>query len=156
MIILDIPGYHRLQIEHVVMDYNGTLAVDGHLIDGVTERLEQLGAQIGLHVVTADTFGQVRANITGLPCEIHVLPADNQAVRKGDYIRSLGTQNTVAIGNGRNDRLMLETAVLGIGVILGEGAFSDTIAAADVVCTSITEALDLLSQPLRLTATLRG
>ena len=35
MIEIDIPGYKTLHLEHLVLDYNGTLAVDGVLIDGV-------------------------------------------------------------------------------------------------------------------------
>jgi soluble P-type ATPase len=51
---------------------------------------------------------------------------------------------------------MLKEAVLGIAVVLGEGAFGQTLLAADVVCTSILDALALLEHPLRLTATLRS
>ena len=31
MFEIDIPGFDQLHIEHVVMDYNGTLALDGHI-----------------------------------------------------------------------------------------------------------------------------
>jgi len=51
---------------------------------------------------------------------------------------------------------MLKKAVLGIAVILEEGAAAETIIAADVVFTNIVSALDLLTNPLRLTATLRS
>ncbi len=46
MLAIDIPGRGQLQIEHLVLDVNGTLAVDGVLIEGVAaglERLEGLG-----------------------------------------------------------------------------------------------------------------
>ena len=59
------------------------------------------------------------------------------------------------MGNGRNDQLMLEEAALGIAVILEEGAAAVTLSAADVVCTNIVSALELLDNPLRLIATLR-
>ena len=62
----------------------------------------------------------------------------------------------VAIGNGRNDRLMLRDAVLGIALVQTEGAAAEAIANADVVCTHILDALDLLANPLRLAATLRS
>ena len=55
----------------------------------------------------------------------------------------------------RNDRLMLKEAALGIAVILKEGASAESVAAADVVCTDIVAALELLQNPLRLIATLR-
>jgi soluble P-type ATPase len=63
---------------------------------------------------------------------------------------------TVAVGNGRNDRLMLQESALGIAVILNEGAAMQTLLCADVVCTDIVAALQLLIHPLRLTATLRS
>jgi soluble P-type ATPase len=59
------------------------------------------------------------------------------------------------VGNGFDDHLMLHSAALGIAVILGEGAASKTLFEADVVCTSIASALDLLLFPQRLAATLR-
>jgi soluble P-type ATPase len=50
---------------------------------------------------------------------------------------------------------MLKEAALGIGVIQAEGAAVEAILAADLVTTSVLDALDLLIHPLRLTATLR-
>ncbi len=38
MIELTIPGRGALRLEHVVSDVNGTLAVDGVLIDGLVKR----------------------------------------------------------------------------------------------------------------------
>jgi len=156
MISIPIPGYGHLQLKVLVMDYNGTLAVDGRLLEGVSERLLQLSRQLELHVVTADTFGCVQNVLGHLPCSLHILPREDQDHAKEDYVRSLGSDWTVAIGNGRNDRLMLAEAALGIGVISAEGACAATLAAADVVCRSVEDALDLLLFPLRLTATLRS
>ena len=156
MITVTIPGYGALQLSYLVMDYNGTLALDGQLLDGVSERLLSLSQHLELHVVTADTFGRAQNALTQLPCTLQVLPREQQSEAKQNYVRRLGANFTVAMGNGRNDRLMLAEAVLGIGLILGEGACYSTLAAADVVCTSATDALDLLQFPLRLTATLRS
>ena len=33
MIRIDVPGREIIEIEHVVLDYNGTIALDGQLID---------------------------------------------------------------------------------------------------------------------------
>ncbi len=156
MISISIPGYGALQLKYLVMDYNGTLAVDGRLLEGVSARLQQLNGQLELHVVTADTFGCVQNALAHLPCTVHVLPLGDQDQAKENYIRNLGSDWTVAIGNGRNDRLMLAGAALGVGVILAEGACGATMAAADVVCRSIEDALDLLLFPQRLIATLRS
>jgi soluble P-type ATPase len=50
---------------------------------------------------------------------------------------------------------MLKEAALGIVVILKEGAATDTVASADIVCTDIVSALELLQNQSRLIATLR-
>jgi len=156
MIKVDIPGYGPVALEHVVMDYNGTLAVDGDLIDGVGEALTRLASSLELHVLTADTFGKAAEGLAGLPCKLSILPREDQAGGKLAYVRDLGAEKCACIGNGRNDRLMLEAAGLGIAVILEEGAAVETVNAADIVCPTITSALALLSSPLRLTATLRS
>lgn len=156
MIEIDIPGYKKLRLAYLVMDYNGTLACDGEPLPGVQEMLGALAGKIEAHVVTADTFGKVRSGLAGVPCKITVLPKDDQDLGKRDYIRRLGAAQVAAVGNGRNDRLMLKAAGLGIAVILQEGTCAETVRAADVVCTSIRSALELLSHPLRLVATLRS
>ncbi len=156
MLTFDIPGFKLLQLAHLVMDYNGTLAVDGKLVDGVAARLETLSKDLEIHVITADTFGLVQQQMAGLPCRVSVLGKDNQAEAKLNYIRELGLEQTVCIGNGRNDRLMLKAAALGLAVVLAEGIAGEAIQAADVVSRSINDALDLLLNPLRLTATLRS
>jgi soluble P-type ATPase len=156
LIEIIIPGFKHLLLEHLVLDYNGTLAVDGQLIAGVPDRLHRLAEAFHIHVITADTFGEVRTSVDDLPCTLHVLPRQSQAEGKRDYVRRLGADHTVCMGNGSNDRLMLAEASLGIAVILAEGVCGSCITAADVVCRDIVEALDLLLQPLRLTATLRS
>lgn len=156
MIEVEIPGYKRLQFKNLVLDYNGTLAVDGELLPGVKDALRGLSENLQVHILTADTFGKVRSQMEGIPCELSILPVDNQDKGKLDYVEGLGAEHTVCVGNGRNDRLMLKQAALGIAVILGEGAAVETLVSADVVCTSILSALKLLTHPLRLTATLRS
>ena len=54
--IIDIPGHIRLEIKHVVCDYNGTIAFDGKLIDGVREIINELSEYMEFHVITADTY----------------------------------------------------------------------------------------------------
>ncbi len=156
MIEITIPGYKTLQLKHLVLDHNGTLAVDGILVRGVKNTLIALAGQLKIHVLTADTFGKAQSQLEGIPCELTILPLDSQDVDKLEYVKGLGSENTVCMGNGRNDKLMLQEAALGIAVILEEGAAVETLVAADVVCKDIISALELLSNPLRLTATLRS
>ncbi|RME71621.1 MAG: ATPase P [Chloroflexi bacterium] len=156
MISVSVPGFKDLQLEYLVLDFNGTLAVDGYLINGVSDRLKELAAHLEVYVLTADTFGQARQEMDGIPCTVTILPPDRQDIGKRQFIRNLGPERCVCIGNGRNDRLMLREAALGIAVLQAEGASAQTILAADVVVATIHDALDLLCRPLRLTATLRS
>ena len=156
MIDIEIPGFRLLQLAHLVLDYNGTLAVNGDLIEGVKSRLNALAGSLGIHVVTADTFGKAARALDGLDGRLVILPPGNQAAAKADYVRQLGEQATVAIGNGRNDRLMLEQAALGIAVLGEEGTAAAAILAADLVVRDVFSALELLRNPRRLVATLRS
>ena len=155
MLTLSIPGFQVLELEHLVCDYNGTLARDGRLIEGVKDRLDRLAASLSLHVVTADTFGLARAALAGMDLRLTVLPPSGQDLAKAEYVKSIGAMRAVAIGNGRNDRDMLAMAALSIAVVGPEGAAPDTLTAADVVAPDILGALDLLVNPQRLVATLR-
>jgi len=154
--LIKIPGNKDLQLEHLVLDFNGTLACDGRIIHGVRARLKALADQIKVHVLTADTFGGVATELQGIPCEVSIIARENQEKHKLAYVEELGPEVSVSIGNGRNDRLMLKASALGIAVIQEEGTALETLHSADVVCTGILPALDLLTHPLRLAATLRS
>ncbi len=156
MIEIEIPGFKTLALEHLVLDYNGTLACDGILLEGISERIAALADSLSVHVVTADTFGLAREQIDGLPCRLTVLDRNEQDRAKLDYVRRLGADSVVCVGNGRNDRLMLKEAGIGIAVILGEGASVESLLHADVVCADACAALDLLIHPRRLVASLRS
>ncbi len=156
MIRIDIPGFRSLALADLVLDYNGTLALDGMLVPGVGKALAALSSGIRIHVVTADTFGFAARELAGLPVELTILPVERQAEAKLERVTRLGADAVVAIGNGRNDRMMLKAAALGIAVIKREGGSAEALASADVACTSILDALELLRHPKRLVATLRS
>jgi len=153
---LAIPGFGTLALEHLVLDYNGTLAVDGRLLPGVKMRLERLAHSIGIHVVTADTFGKARSGLRGVNCRLEILRGAGEDRAKAAYVRRLGPSRVACIGNGRNDRLMLRLAAVGIAVLQAEGASAEALAAADLVVPDATDALDLFLHPRRLLASLRS
>jgi soluble P-type ATPase len=156
MLEIDVPGFRTLRLQHLVLDYNGTLACDGELLDGDKDRLDALAGTLQIHILTADTFGMARAQLVGILCNLSILPVEAQDRRKLEYIQRLGPATTVCVGNGRNDRLMLQEAGLSIAVVQAEGAAVQTTLAADVLSPDILAALDLLMHPLRLVATLRS
>ncbi|MFZ5817695.1 MAG: HAD family hydrolase [Bacillota bacterium] len=155
MLELRIPGRQPLSIEHLVLDYNGTLAVDGRLLPGIEERIGALAQRVAVHVVTADTFGMAAVETGTLPVTLQIIGTGDQAKAKLDLIDSLGPSAVAAMGNGANDRLMLERAALGICVLATEGAATAALLASDLVVRQAIDGLDLLLHPGRLAATLR-
>jgi len=155
MIEIDVPGSTLLPARMLVLDYNGTLAIDGTILPGVRERLLSLAPDIEIIILTADTYGKAAANLRGIPCRLVILEGGDQQEQKAEFIRNLGTRNVIAIGNGVNDAKMLKDAGLGIAVIQKEGASFRAISEADIVTASIFDALDLLTNPKRIVATLR-
>ena len=156
MLEIQIPGHPDLALEHLVLDYNGTLAIDGVPIAGVKAALEALAEKLQIHVVTADTFGKAAVALEDYPCRLSILPPGDQALAKQEYVQTLGAKHTAAAGNGRNDRLMLKAAALGIVVLQAEGTAVEALLAADVAAPDIVSALGLLANPLRLVAALRS
>ena len=156
MIELDIPGGETLRISHLVLDYNGTLARDGELLEGVAEKMKDLAIHLQLHVITADTHGTVAKKLAGLPCSLEIIGLTEQDKQKEAYVRYLGANNAAAIGNGRNDGLMLKEAALGFVLVQEEGACIAAILQADIMCTNILHVFDILLNPARLKATLRN
>ncbi len=152
MLEITIPGGNELRLEHLLLDVNGTLTDRGQLIDGVATRLERLSESLELHLLTADTFGTAEAIASQLGGRF-------QRVRTGDekqaLMAQLGSGSCVAIGNGANDAAMLRDAALGIAVVGPEGLAASAAGAAHVLTLSINAALDLLLDPVALTATLR-
>jgi P-type E1-E2 ATPase len=156
MLSLEIPGRGAYQFERVVLDVNGTIAEDGHLIAGVKERLDRLSRHLEIVLVTSDPYSRQVAIDRQLEMEATLLdPQQHEAPQKAELIRRLGSDRTVAIGNGANDALMLKEAAIGIAVLESEGASPAAIFNADALVRSVTEALDLLLVPSRLVATLR-
>jgi soluble P-type ATPase len=156
MLNIDIPGREPLQVTHLLLDYNGTIACDGIIKEGVLSRLEQLSQSLQIHVLTADTYGSAHEQCAVGYIRLHVIGKTDQEHEKQKYLRSLGSAACVAIGNGRNDALMLSEAALGFAVLQEEGLCVQSMNASDVLYRSIVEALDALIVPKRLTATLRN
>ena len=137
----------------LLLDYNGTLACDGELLPGVAERLTALGQSLLITVLTADTFSKAETQLAGLPVELRIV---RNGADKLALIKELAHERVIAIGNGRNDLLMMKLAGLAIAVIGAEGASTELLLVSDVVSTNVHHALDLIINPLRIKATLRN
>ena len=156
MFTLDIPGFGHLALEHLVLSYHGTLAVDGILHMGIGEKIAELSGILRIHVVATNASRTAAGQLARMP--VHLVPAEaeSQSDTLTNLVRSLGPASVVAVGSNRNDAAMLEASALGIAVIHREGASSQTLLAADIVVTSIFDALNLLRCPRRLVTSLRA
>ena len=155
MFELDIPGFGPVRLEHLVSDFTGTLSMDGRLLPEVRDQLNTIAGFMKIHILTADTFGMAKAELSDIPCDIFILTGENHDVQKEDYVRKLDAERVIAFGNGNNDRRMLKVARVGMAVSQGEGCSVEALLAADVHVTGANAGLDLLLHPKRLKASLR-
>src|ERR671922_1390829 len=115
----EIPGATAIELEHLVLDVNGTLTERGELIPGVAERIAPLRQRLAVHLLSADTRGQLGAVAKRL-----AVPA--QAISRGDekraFVERLCADRCGAGGDGLNDASMLRAARLGIALVGPQGA----------------------------------
>lgn len=155
MITIEIPGRAPLAIRSLVLDYNGTIARDGILLEEVLPRVAKLREMLDIYVLTADTYGTVAQQCAVMGIAVQTFPREDAAVCKEKIVREL-QGGVFAVGNGFNDILMFDAADLSVAVLKREGLCASLLLHADVLVTSPADALDLLLFPDRLRATLRS
>lgn len=154
MLTVEIPGRAPLKLEHLILDYNGTIAQDGEIIEAIRPRLQELAKSLHISVITADTHGTAAQKCAGLPLEVLTFPTVEVGEIKARQARAL-SGGVACIGNGFNDIPMSDMCDLSVAVIGAEGCCAALLSHVDVVVTSVEDALDLLLRPSRLRATLR-
>lgn len=156
MLIYKIPGREDIKIENIVLDYNGTIAVDGKILDGVKQLLSKLKNHANIYILTADTYGTVEEECSNIGGEVLTFPKENAGESKKDIVKKLGGEKTLCVGNGFNDIPMFKESILSIAVIEGEGACGKLLVHADIVTRSIIEALEIILNKNKMKATLRN
>lgn len=155
MITIEIPGRAPVTIGSLVLDYNGTIARDGLLLEEILPQIEALREQVDIYILTADTYGTVTRQCASLGVAVRTFPRENAAACKEEIVRGLGG-GVFAVGNGFNDIPMFDAADLAVAVLEREGLCAGLLPHADVLVNSPADALDLLLCPDRLRATLRS
>ena len=144
-----------LKLEYSVSDYNGTLALNGKMPEETKQRLSLIANSLKIIVLTSDEFGKAAEELKGVNCELKIIEEREMDIQKAEFVKKLGAEKVVALGNGMNDRKMLKVAGLGIAVLGSEGASSQALAASDIQVASACIGLDLLLNPRRVRATLK-
>lgn len=149
-----IPGSAEpLIINSLILDLNGTLAIDGKVIEGVAERIQVLRERsLRLFLFTGDTHGNAQKIADELGLEVRVT---RNADEKAAEAMKLDPGTCATIGNGKIDAKLFRTVRLRIATLQAEGVHIDTLLAADIVVPSILDALELFINEKRLVATLR-
>ncbi|MFO7460453.1 MAG: HAD family hydrolase [Desulfatiglandales bacterium] len=155
MLELNIPSRGLIQLHYLVLDLNGTIALDGKLLPGVSERVEELRPTVAPWLLSADTQGTLSELAASMGVQWKRLDSGDEARQKLAFVEELGAERVVAFGNGANDAMMLRKAALGIAVMGAEGLATECLTASVLVAPGIESALDLFLYPRRLLATLR-
>jgi len=154
MIFIERPGQGNLEIEFILIDFEGTLASDRRVHPKAKDKINLLSKRTKIYILTKDEKEQVTEVLRKVRAEIIHFAGGDASNGKLNLLRQLGANRAVAIGNGRDDTSMIEEAAFGICVISREGTAAETIQKADVVVSNILDALDFLLKPLRQMATL--
>jgi len=154
MITLQRYGRNPLEIEFILLNFEGTLATDRRIHPKAKDKLNLLSKRTNVFILTAGGNQAIREILKNVKAEVIYFKEGEVSQGKLDLLRQLGAEKTVAIGNGVDDVPMIEEAGLGICIIGVEGTSSEAIRKADVVFTDIVHALDFLLKPIRHQATL--
>ena len=155
MIDIVVPGMGKYTIENLILDLNGTIALDGKIIRGVREKVERLSQKLDIFVITADTNKNAERLVMDLNVKLYKIKESEEIDQKLGLVLEKGKNNTISIGNGCNDASILKESAIGICILGKEGASREAIMASNLVVPTINDALNLLLKPNRLRATLR-
>ena len=168
MISIGRPGQSNLDIEFILIDFNGTLAIDRRVHPKAKDKINLLSKRTKIYIFVNpptppfDKGGKggilakelIEERLRKVKAEIIYLAEGDSSGKKLDLLRQLGPTRCVAIGNGMDDAALMQEAAIGICVISKEGSSGEAMKHADLVFTDILDALDFLLKPLRQKATL--
>lgn len=153
---LIIPGWGEVSLQNLVLDYNGTIARDGIIPESVKELLKEIAKEWKIYILTADTYGSAANQTKDLPVELRTFSGGAAAEEKEKIVMELGGENCICFGNGRNDILMCKQAAVSVSILDKEGLHPKLLQETDILVRSMEEGLELLLNPKRIIADLRG
>ena len=154
MISIQRPGMEDLDIHFVLIDFEGTLAMDGRVHPKAKDKVNLLSKRASIYILTKSNREKVEETLRKMKAEILYVAEGDSSQQKLNVLQRLGPHQTAVIGNGLDDGQIMEQAGLGMCVIGKEGSSAEAMAKADLVVTHVLDALDFLLKPLRQRATL--
>jgi soluble P-type ATPase len=154
MIPIQRPGQDPIEIEFILIDFEGTLALDRRVHPKAKDKINLLSKRTRIYIMVKAEKEMVEEKLKKVKAEILYTAEGETSKRKLQLLHQLGAAKTVAIGNGMDDAPILEEAALGICVMGKEGTSSEAFIKSDVVVSNILDALDFLLKPLHQKATL--
>ena len=149
MIPIQRPGQEPLEIDFILIDFEGTLAADRRVHPKAKDKINLLSKRTKIYILTSGEKEVVEETLRKVKAETSYFPEGDASREKLDLLRQLGVARTAAIGNGADDGPMLEEAALGICVVGKEGTSIEAMKKADVVVSNVLDGLDFLLKPLR-------
>ena len=155
--MFDIPNYGKIHIKNILFDVNGTIQFDGRIPTKVKKRIKRLKNYYNIFLISADTRGNLNQIALNLGVKsIKISPSELlEAETKNNELIKLGREETVAIGNGNNDFMMLKNAILSIAILGKEGLSSNTLMNSELVFSNCIDAINFLMDEKKVIATLR-
>ena len=154
MISIQRPGQPSIDIEYLLIDYEGTLASDGRVHPKAKDKINLLSKRVKIYILVKSEKERVEETLRRVKADLFYVTEGEASKQKLDLMLNLGAPRTVVIGNGVDDLPIMEEAGLCLCVIGKEGTSSEIIERADIVFIHILDALDFLLKPLRQKATL--
>ena len=154
MIHIQRPGQEPLEIDFILISFEGALASDRRVHPKAKDKINLLSRRSKIYILTKEEKERMEEVLRKVNAEIIYLTEGESSQKKSDLVRQLGATRAVTVGNGVDDVPMMKEAAFGLCVIGKEGASSEAVKNADVVFTDILDALDFLLKPLRQKATL--
>ena len=152
MILIQRPGQLPLEIDSILIDFEGTLASDRRVHPKAKDKINLLSKRTKIYILTKEE--KAEEILKKVKAETICFKEGEMSQQKLDLLHRLGASRTGVIGNGVDDVPMMEEAGFGICVMSQEGTFTETMKKADLVFMNILDALDFLLKPLRQKATL--
>ena len=146
-------GAQKYKLDTLFLDLNGTVALNGVMVDGVAQRIAKL-KDLGYKVVLLS--GDLNGNATQIAEKLAIdFVKATSTEEKAEVVARYDKKRVAAIGNARIDIGMFENAEFSIVTLQSEGIQAKILNYADVVVNSINDALDLLIDRSIFEATMR-